>query len=284
MRLLALTLAFSLGQAETCDGACQAAQGKALLQSNLQQRVISTDMSSEAIAHRAKSRARLLIESDFRTLHSSSIRAYHADEDLVTNINNTWTHFVATTNITAELTAEELELFRERFVDGMELLAKHNGTDPSDWMREVAEALNDEKPALSQAFVDVINGANLGFSISIQDWMANQSYSDMSRKSGLMPETEDESLLQEHREALSKRYGHLLDRTPDTFNSATNWPDCADVVTRVHNQGTCGSCWAFGHCLRSTAVCALRPKGHFKANSAVDMQLLAQEPTAVVVE
>jgi cathepsin B len=33
---------------------------------------------------------------------------------------------------------------------------------------------------------------------------------------------------------------------PDAFDAATNWPDCAPVISLVRDQSACGTCWAFG--------------------------------------
>jgi cathepsin B len=33
---------------------------------------------------------------------------------------------------------------------------------------------------------------------------------------------------------------------PDTFDSETNWPECAKVIGDIRDQSMCGCCWAFG--------------------------------------
>jgi len=33
---------------------------------------------------------------------------------------------------------------------------------------------------------------------------------------------------------------------PDSFDSATNWPHCADLINDIRDQSNCGCCWAFG--------------------------------------
>ena len=32
---------------------------------------------------------------------------------------------------------------------------------------------------------------------------------------------------------------------PKSFDSRTNWPDCASI-RQIRDQSSCGSCWAFG--------------------------------------
>merc|ERR1712010_41364 len=33
---------------------------------------------------------------------------------------------------------------------------------------------------------------------------------------------------------------------PDSFDSETNWPQCAKVIGDIRDQSNCGCCWAFG--------------------------------------
>jgi len=35
-------------------------------------------------------------------------------------------------------------------------------------------------------------------------------------------------------------------KAPDSFDSETNWPQCAKVIGDIRDQSNCGCCWAFG--------------------------------------
>ena len=76
--------------------------------------------------------------------------------------------FLNTTKIRDELTADELENYRRRFVAEMEELTKHHGALPATWRQDLSAALEHEKPVITEALVDSINAANLGFTVSLK--------------------------------------------------------------------------------------------------------------------
>ena len=39
--------------------------------------------------------------------------------------------------------------------------------------------------------------------------------------------------------------GMLKRALPASFDARTEWPHCSEIIGRIHNQGQCGSCWAF---------------------------------------
>lgn len=58
---------------------------------------------------------------------------------------------------------------------------------------------------------------------------------------------------------------------PDNFDSATNWPVCADVINDIRDQSACGCCWAFGAAEAASDRMCIATKG------ALKMPLSAQD-------
>lgn len=46
-------------------------------------------------------------------------------------------------------------------------------------------------------------------------------------------------------EVLGKIYNGLDKDIPAEFDSRTAWPNCP-TISEIRDQGSCGSCWAFG--------------------------------------
>jgi len=58
---------------------------------------------------------------------------------------------------------------------------------------------------------------------------------------------------------------------PDEFDSATNWPQCAKVITDIRDQSNCGCCWAFaGTSAASDRMC-------ISTNASIMVPLSAQD-------
>jgi len=58
---------------------------------------------------------------------------------------------------------------------------------------------------------------------------------------------------------------------PDTFDSATNWPQCAKIIGDIRDQSNCGCCWAFaGASAASDRLC-------ISTNATIAVPLSAQD-------
>merc|ERR1719247_3779194 len=118
---------------------------------------------------------------------------------------------------------------------------KHDPQIVANWQKDVADGLEHQKPIVTEAFAASVNKANLGFTVEVKPWMKNESNTDFQNLLGMDPELADPSNHSE--EALMEIESAQI---PETFDSSTKWPECNGVIKRIHNQGTCGSCWAFG--------------------------------------
>jgi len=98
----------------------------------------------------------------------------------------------------------------------------------------VASAINFEASVLSDAQIDSINKQQ-------SSWVAGRN----PRFEGVTL-GEVVSMLGTHKvKSTPKSNGAVKASIPDSFDSAQNWPVCADNIGNILNQGQCGSCWAF---------------------------------------
>jgi len=51
---------------------------------------------------------------------------------------------------------------------------------------------------------------------------------------------------------------------PESFDSETNWPNCAEVIGDIRDQSDCGCCWAFGAATAASDRLCIATKGAIK--------------------
>jgi hypothetical protein len=190
---------------------------------------------------RDRARVKMRVEQDLSKLSDKHYSPWDSSADCHDNADQSFDNFIDTSNLNEEMSAAEITCFRTFFDEHVVATCKSNtNPTPDEWDELIKEAFEDEKPVLTEAMAASINAAHSGtFSVRVPKCMPTRELKTME---GIISTDEATSAAM-----LQRGSNHKENTTqpPSTFDPVTTWPECSAVIQRVHNQGTCGSCWAF---------------------------------------
>uniref|UniRef100_A0A6U9PA87 Peptidase C1A papain C-terminal domain-containing protein n=1 Tax=Zooxanthella nutricula TaxID=1333877 RepID=A0A6U9PA87_9DINO len=146
------------------------------------------------------------------------------------NVSAVFDNVIDRSGAGAELTPAEMQAYRANF------MASVDGRD--DLATAVREAIRQALPAMPEALAEKINAANLSYTVG-PELRPRSAF-----PTGLAPLPVPQSWLSDPEEA-NETLSEGQAPPPPSFDARQNWPACAKVIGRIHDQGNCGSCWAF---------------------------------------
>ena len=190
----------------------------------------------------------LRVEQSFDSFEQAAYRAFRKDESCSENVENAVDHFVNHIELHVELNSSELDALKARVLDEMEVFCKHhhieNITDPQEqvatFKQDFMVVLADEQPVLTEKLFEFMKAEAEGnFSMNFAPWLLNFSMLDLRARTG---RAHDDNVSHSLLLTQTQSYTEKMKRRalPPTFDSRSHWPHCAEVVGRIHNQGTCG--------------------------------------------
>jgi len=108
----------------------------------------------------------------------------------------------------------------------MEYDCKHDTDIVSNWQTDLAAALEHERPVMTAALAASYNAADVGYTLTMQPWMAHESQASFSERCGRETNEAHEAEVLLQTQNYYKGGASRRRSVPAAFDSRTNWPIC----------------------------------------------------------
>jgi cathepsin B len=207
------------------------------------------------------------IEGDLSKLDKKHYRQWKADENCEENAKESFEKAVMESALDRELTAEERATFKQNFIKEMLEDCENDPDIASHWTQDVGNALENEKPVVTEALVTHINEGNEGWTAKVDE--EHLTMVELKKKCGKV-DVPDAPSVHLDLDSDDEELNFLESGNPPaTYNAGKKVPACKEVIYKMHNQGTCGSCWAFGTLSAIDSRLCMASNGAFSGPRAV---------------
>jgi len=217
-----------------------------------------------AIVREAR-RQRLVVEQDLKLLplagrFSRGQARYAPKGSCSQRAEQLFDDIMQENSLQAELSQEEMLAFKARFAVAMKTSCK-DVINEETWLQVAGTELEQQKPLMTEAVAVSINNAGLGFRVKMHDWLKHESVATFHAHLGLLPKPHGQKSVFKRKADVRQAVVHF----PKAFRAELKWPKCKEEILRIHNQGHCGSCWAFGGLASIDARMCIATDGNWNA-------------------
>jgi len=194
------------------------------------------------------SRAKLVIQGDLKELVKGGLpwsAKPGSGGTVVEAAAQLFDHVVKTSGLHKELTSKEEHAFKLRFTKAVRTSQQATKYWIQDYADIAGEKLELTKPIMTEALAASLNSDQRSFKLEMRDWMVHETKETFSARLGRTPLPKTGKVADRtFRGSLGAKQDR--DALPASFDARDAWPECEDVIGKIHNQGRCGSCWVFG--------------------------------------
>jgi cathepsin B len=180
-------------------------------------------------------------------LHGAELLGNIGNSEDISSVRRAFDAITRTMNLKRKYNAKELDTFKSHFAqavvhDTMALEQKMGAGKLSmaDRKNLIKKHMMLQQPVTTEKIVKDINRRKLGWVAGITSTISNLTLRDFKSLTGYIKSDDDRI----DSKFAAAEIDFLQSDPPPHFDARDAWPECADIISHISDQGKCASCWA----------------------------------------